>query len=170
MMNHSKLANLLKLGLAHLISIPRRSRREQVGSRAGVTERARRAQVPAAPNPPPAPPKRPAAPGLSDEDSDVEMRGDSEVARARRRERARCKAILMSDVGLRNPALAQGLAFRTGMPRSEALATLAAVPAPRQSAYQRCAGEKSAADPAARVTSMLDSWDAARRRNEGVFR
>ena len=62
------------------------------------------------------------------EDGVEEMCGTSLVARARRRERARCAAILLSDAGRRNPAAAQALAFRSRMTRSEAVTLLNAMP------------------------------------------
>jgi hypothetical protein len=58
------------------------------------------------------------------------MRGDSPAADARRRERARCAAILTSAAGLKHPELACVLAFRTRVSRSEALGVLAVVEAP----------------------------------------
>lgn len=63
------------------------------------------------------------------EDGMEEMCGTSPVACARRRERARCAAIILSDAGKRNPAAAQALAFRSRMTRSEAVALLNAMPA-----------------------------------------
>jgi len=64
-----------------------------------------------------------------DDDEDEEMRGKSAVARARRREQARCAAIFASKAAARNPVLAANLAFNTRMGRKEALAVLQNTPA-----------------------------------------
>jgi hypothetical protein len=58
-------------------------------------------------------------------DTDQDMQGDSLLARARARERARCAAIMGSAEGQRNPMLAANLAFKTRITRVEALALLA---------------------------------------------
>jgi hypothetical protein len=63
-----------------------------------------------------------------DEDDDTEMRGNSPVARARRREQARCAAIFADPKAAHNPVLAASLAFETRLPRSEALAVLRSTP------------------------------------------
>lgn len=63
------------------------------------------------------------------EDRDVEMRGNSPLAKARRREQARCAAIFASKAAAGNPALAANLAFKTRMSRKEALAVLESTPA-----------------------------------------
>ncbi|MGF6549316.1 hypothetical protein [Paraburkholderia youngii] len=62
------------------------------------------------------------------EDDDDEMRGKSAAARARRRERARCAAIMGSKAAARNVELAANLAFKTSMTRQEALAILRSSP------------------------------------------
>ncbi|WP_174958030.1 hypothetical protein [Burkholderia aenigmatica] len=64
-----------------------------------------------------------------EDDDEEEMRGKSAVARARRRERARCAAIMGSKAAGRNVELAANLAFNTSMTRKEALAILRASPA-----------------------------------------
>jgi len=60
------------------------------------------------------------------DDPPEEMTGKSGNAQARRRERARCKAIFGHKAAGRNPALAAHLAFNTSMSRSQAIATLKA--------------------------------------------
>ena len=59
-----------------------------------------------------------------DDDPDDEMHGKSAAVVARRRERARCAAILQSSVGRRNLPLARTLAFETELSASAALAWL----------------------------------------------
>ncbi|BCF96628.1 hypothetical protein PPGU19_011970 [Paraburkholderia sp. PGU19] len=63
------------------------------------------------------------------DDEDEEMRGKSAVARARRREQARCAAIMGHKAAGRNVVLAANLAFNTRMGRKEAIAVLQATPA-----------------------------------------
>ena len=62
------------------------------------------------------------------EDDDVEMRGSSPIAKARLREQKRCAAIFGSHAAAKNPVLAANLAFKTRMPRKEALAVLEGTP------------------------------------------
>jgi len=69
------------------------------------------------------------------EDDEGEMRGKSAAARARRREQARCAAIMGSKAAARNPVLAANLAFKTRMTRAEAIATLEGTPAPASAAH-----------------------------------
>jgi len=67
----------------------------------------------------------PEADDEGDDDGDAaEMRGRSVVARARRRERARCAAIFASPAAARNVALAAHLAFNTRLTRNEAISAL----------------------------------------------
>lgn len=62
-----------------------------------------------------------------EEDPDEEMRGNSAAAQARRRERARCEAIFASPHAAGRADVAAQLAFRTTMPRSAAIETLASL-------------------------------------------
>lgn len=64
------------------------------------------------------------------DDARSEMVGSSVDAEARKSERARCAAILMSDAGQRNFEMAKQLAFETRLTRKEAIALLEATPAP----------------------------------------
>lgn len=59
-----------------------------------------------------------------EDDDDEEMRGKSAVAMARGRERSRCEAILKAASGPEQIELACRLAFKTSLPRSEAIAAL----------------------------------------------
>jgi hypothetical protein len=61
---------------------------------------------------------------------DDSYRGHPHFEAAAERERARCEAIVMSAAGLKNPALAYSLAFKTRLKRSEALAVLQQAVAP----------------------------------------
>jgi hypothetical protein len=63
-----------------------------------------------------------------DDDEDEEMRGKSAIARARRREQARCAAIMGCKAAGRNIELAANLAFNTRMGRHEAIAILKGTP------------------------------------------
>jgi hypothetical protein len=118
-----------------------------------------RAHVAAAPvrSPRAAAPAQDISADLIDDDPDDEMTGRSLTALARLRERARCEAIVLSDAGLANPALAANLAFKTRMSRLEALALLASVPAPA-----RRKPNQSADAPTLSQRNAVDaSWDRA---------
>lgn len=71
---------------------------------------------------------RPAAEVAPADDDEAELLGTGAVSRARERERARCSAIFASAGAARNPVLARTLAFSTSMTRSQAIATLDAMP------------------------------------------
>lgn len=133
---------LVPLGLAHLFGIGSARKDER---RSGQVQKAAEPAPPApalaavpkpAPRPLPAPMPAPASrrettaegsrnaratPTSDDDDSHLH---DAALWPAIQRERARCKAIVMSDVGLKNRQLAYQLAFKTRLTRSEALAVL----------------------------------------------
>ncbi|WP_342705150.1 hypothetical protein OHZ10_29215 [Burkholderia arboris] len=82
-----------------------------------------------------------------DDDDEEEMRGKSAVARARRRERARCAAIMSSKSAGRNIELAANLAFNTSMTRQEALAILRASPAADSSGHSARSAARTSRNP-----------------------
>lgn len=99
------------------------------------------------------------------EDDDGEMRGKSAVARARRREQARCAAIFASKAAGRNQVLAANLAFKTRMTRAEAIATLEGTPAPASAAHVNRASRNPilGADGGAKPSpqqALAARWDA----------
>jgi hypothetical protein len=65
------------------------------------------------------------------DDDDKEMHGNSVIARARRRERARCAAIFATKEAGANPVLAANLAFQTRLTRRQAIRVLRDTPAPQ---------------------------------------
>lgn len=90
-------------------------------------------------SPPSAPPlasaPRPDTPcfahGVGDDlttDHDEELRSDSPEANARRRERARCAAIIGCKAAAHHPSLASDLAFKTTLSRHEAIQLLEELP------------------------------------------
>ncbi|MEX3967273.1 hypothetical protein AB4Y42_34450 [Paraburkholderia sp. EG286B] len=97
------------------------------------------------------------------DDDEEEMRGKSAVARARRRERARCAAIFACKGAGRNPVLACKLAFTTTMTRNEAIEVLDETPAPEGSRGRR-QNPNLGIDGDRNVTSaqaVEASWDRA---------
>lgn len=105
----------------------------------------------------------------ADDDED-ELSGSSPVARARRRESARCRAIMECPAARRNLALAANLAFHTRLPRGEAIAVLK--DAPMTTSWAELSAERARRNPqigpgvdwAERGSSMAAinaSWDRA---------
>jgi hypothetical protein len=98
-------------------------------------EEAEEEEKPEGEAPPPPPPEEDEPEGEGEgaeddpdaEDPDEEMRGNSAAAQARRRERARCAAIFASSHAAGRADVAAQLAFRTTMPRSAAIESLAAL-------------------------------------------
>lgn len=143
-----------------------------------VARRARRMKAEDDQQPAPAPPARkpkspPPQEEQDDEDEDeedptTEMRGNSPLAKARRRERARCAAIFASEAALKNPNLAGHLAFNTNMPRAAAIATLAQGGAAGRggvlkTAMADFAGARPGAPPVEKTQAQVTAsgWDAA---------
>lgn len=96
------------------------------------------------------------------DDEDEEMRGNSPVAAARGRERARCAAIFASRHAAKNVALAANLAFNTTMTREQAIDVLRDSPAPQNTARQARnpdigGGGEQARPPAAANTERMVS-------------
>ena len=101
------------------------------------------------------------------DDDEEEMRGKSAVARARRRERARCAAIFRSKMAGKNPVLAANLAFNTSMTRKEALAVLENTPAAQSFGGDRSARNPSLGSDATRSQNPSSRWDAAFKKATG---
>jgi len=124
------------LSVAHLLPLARPSNPVDVEVSRGVPTRARRIVVAAPAEPMRAAIALPGRPAVAqaprspvDDDPDVEMHGKTAAAAARNRERARCAAIVLSDVGLKHPQVAFALAFHTTQSVADALATLEGISA-----------------------------------------
>ena len=96
------------------------------------------------------------------------MRGNSPVAKARRKERARCATIFSHEAAAENLDLAAHLAFNTSMARGEAIATLARGGAPQggilAGAMRGYAGQRPGNPPAPekpKAQQIAASWDVA---------
>jgi hypothetical protein len=109
-----------------------------------------------------------------DEDDDVEkddeeeLAGNGKKASARRRERARCRAVLTSPHAAKNPGVAMYLALQTAMPRQQVLAMLEAMPKGAGGLDARMAGVPQppvGAGAAPQVgqgaVAIASAWDAA---------
>lgn len=127
------------LTIAHLLKISEDGMPGEASASRGIPVRARRigpAATPAVARSAAPPRTATAAPQSHiEEDAEEEMRSDSPEAQARRRERARCAAILTSAGGLKLPELAYALAFRTRLSRRESLAVLADATEPSTSRW-----------------------------------
>ena len=101
------------------------------------------------------------------DDREEEMRGKSAVASARRREQARCAAIMGSKAAGRNVALAASLAFNTRMTRQEAISVLQSTPAAStntgRSSRNPALGAGGEVSPNSKV-AIQSSWDRAMQR------
>jgi hypothetical protein len=98
------------------------------------------------------------------DDDEMEMRGRSPAAKARRREQARCAAIFASRAAARNPVMAAHLAFRTRLPRKEAVAMLEATPAPGLSTDRSLRNPRVGPGGSQELSSrqaVASSWDRA---------
>ena len=136
-----------------------------------VARRARRLkQTPKDPPDPTDPPADPGTPPSSgdDDDPDTEMRGNSPLAQARRRERTRCAAIFANKAAATNFDLAAHLAFNTRLTRVEAIGALArggsAAGGLLGKAMGAFSGQRPGAPPPAeksKAQQIAAGWDAA---------
>lgn len=95
-----------------------------------------------------APSATPTVPTFDDVDDPLaEMAGEGRLAHARRRERARCEAIMTSPLAADHRELAAQLAFTTRMPREDALRFLAAQPPSAASTARAASLRRAARNP-----------------------
>jgi hypothetical protein len=102
------------------------------------------------------------------DDDEEEMAGKGKKASARRRERARCRAVLTSPHAAKNPGVAMYLALQTAMPRQQVLAMLEAMPKSAGGLDARMAGVPqppvgagAAQQPGQGAIAIASAWDAA---------
>lgn len=102
------------------------------------------------------------------DDDEEELTGKGKKASARRRERARCRAVLTSPHAAKNPGVAMYLALQTAMPRQQVVAMLEAMPKGAGGLDARMAGVPqppvgagAAPQPAQGAVAMASAWDAA---------
>jgi hypothetical protein len=102
------------------------------------------------------------------DDDEEEMAGKGRKASARRRERARCRAVLTSPHAAKNPGVAMYLALQTAMPRQQVLAMLEAMPKGAGGLDARMAGVPqppvgagAAPQPGQSAVAIASAWDAA---------
>lgn len=86
-----------------------------------------------------------------EDDDEDEMRGSGSRAAARRRERARCKAIFSVAAAGTHPHVAANLAFNTDMPRAQAIAVLESIAATEPTRRGASLADRMAAAPVPRV-------------------
>ncbi len=102
------------------------------------------------------------------DDDEEELAGKGRKASARRRERARCRAVLTSPHAAKNPGVAMYLALQTAMPRQQVLAMLGAMPKGAGGLDARMAGVPqppvgagAAPQPGQGAVAIASAWDAA---------
>ena len=102
------------------------------------------------------------------DDDEEELAGKGKKASARRRERARCRAVLTSPHAAKNPGVAMYLALQTAMPRQQVLAMLEAMPKGAGGLDARMAGVPqppvgagAAPQPGHGAVAIASAWDAA---------
>lgn len=99
-----------------------------------------------------------------EDDDEMEMRGRSPAAAARRREQARCAAIFASRAAGRNPVMAAHLAFKTRLPRNEAIAMLEATPVPSSTTERALRNPRVGPGGSQELSgrqAVASSWDRA---------
>jgi hypothetical protein len=102
------------------------------------------------------------------DDDEEELAGKGKKASARRRERARCRAVLTSPHAAKNPGVAMYLALQTAMPRQQVVAMLEAMPKGAGGLDARMAGVPqppvgagAAPQSGQGAVAIASAWDAA---------